>query len=610
MRATSLTTHACTLLVIVIFTSTAVATSALEPTQPVPFRVAVIASETPTSNIIHLTDLLWHLGYPYDYVNVDSALPDLSRYSLVIIYQEGFSRLTAVSSAAVSEMASYRGSLLWIGTGIGAMGSAASEIFGVQFKNEDFATNLGVAFARYGTTKTVIANENVTQVELTGAIVDGYFIDNNSETLFPAETHLQRGLGNFAYYFAYDVSDWWKADPDLPWSRPAILVSAIRAALVNAPNVLLRAYPENMDTLYVVRIEDVDPLHNAPEWLNRAQEFLQYSTGEKIPLAIALIPVYVDPSNGLNVPLNADSAGSLRDWLQEVVLRGGTIIQHGYTHQYGSLKTGAGTEFLLNGTWMSYGDQFQRIKQGKDLLDGSLPTKIVAFEAPHYKANNDTILAISRLGFKYYFDDPNSPFFGFQSSGNGDAPLVVFPETLSYVPLNASMNFETWVKASVDQLRGFGGILLQYNHLYDDTAYTIGIDSMNYVMQRGHVWTPTIDAAGRFELDRASSYKKFSVTTGSEATVILGAFPEYGLTISINGGRAIQWVQVNGKQWSLFGKDYVILPPLLGDRNTVTVGFDQSGTGQAFPLPFGLIVSAIATAVAYPLARKMSDDAL
>lgn len=504
-------------------------------------------------------------------------------------------------------MATYQGSLLWIGTGIDSMGNVASKIFGVQFKNEDFATNLGVAFATYGTTKTMITNESVTQIGLTGAIIDGYFIDDNSNTLSPAETHLQRGSGKFAYYFAYDVSDWWKADPDLPWSRPAFLVSVIRAALVSGPNVLLRAYPENMDTLYIVRIEDVDSLHTASEWLNRAQQFLQYSTGERIPLAIALIPVYVDPGNGWNIPLNADSAGSLRELLREVVLSGGTIIQHGYTHQYGSLKTGAGTEFLLNGTWMSYGDQFQRIKQGKDLLDGSLLMKIVAFEAPHYKANNDTLLAISRLGFKYFFDDPNSPFFGFRSLGNGDAPLVVFPETLSYVPLNASMNFETWVKASVDQLRGFGGILLQYNHLYDDTAYAIGIDSMNYVMQRGHVWTPTIDAAGRFELDRASSYKKFSVTTGSEATVTLGAVPEYGLTISINGERAIQWVQVNGKQWALFGKDYVILPPLLGNTNTVTVGFDQSGTGQAFPLPFGLIVSAIATAVAYPLARKMSD---
>jgi hypothetical protein len=455
----------------------------------------------------------------------------------------------------------------------------------------------------------MIVDENVTRVGVTGASVDGYFTDYASNKLFPAETHLQRRSGSFAYYFAYDVSDWWKADPDLPWSRPAILVSAIRAALANMPNVLLRAYPMNMDTLFIVRIEDVDSLHTAPEWLNRAQEFLQGSMARKVPLAVALIPVYVDPKIKWNIPISADSAESVREWLRAVILSGGTIIQHGYTHQYGTLKTGAGTEFLLNGTWMSYDEQFQRIKLGKEELEGSLPTKILAFEAPHYKANNDTTKAMIQLGFKYFFDDPNSPFIGFRYSANGDPWLVVFPETLSYIPLNASMGFEDWVKASVNQLLGFGGILLQYNHLYDDSEYMIGLDTMNYILQRSRAWTATIDAAGRFELDRATSYMKFNVTIGSEITINLGAFPENGLTISVGGGREIRWVQVNGKQWSLFGANYIILPALLGDTNTITLGFDQSDTSQPFPLPLGLIVSAIATAVVVPFVRKIFGGA-
>lgn len=598
------------LLVIIIIGSTAVGTFAVQSTQPLPFRVGVIADETPPSNVVHLTDLLWHLGYPYDYLSVGSAMPGLNRYSLVIIYQTGFLRLSAASSDAVSVLANYQGSLLWIGTGINFTGDGGSKIFGVQFENEDLASNLGVAFATLGTMRTLIANESVTQVRLSGATPDGYFVDNASNTLFPSEAHLQRGSGSFAYYFAYDVSDWWKADPDLPWSRPAILVSAIRAALANVSSVLLRPYPENMDTLFIMRIEDVDSLHNAPEWINRAQEFLQASTARRIPLTVALIPVYVDPSIGWNIPVNASSAQSLRDWLRSVIVSGGTIIQHGYTHQYGSLKTGAGTEFLLNGTWMSYSDQFQRIEKGKELLESTLDTRILTFEAPHYKANNDTFRAITQLGYKYLFDDPNSPFFGFRSSGDGSPSLVVFPETLSYIPINAPMSFEIWVKASVDQLLPFGGILLQYDHLYDDSEYAVGVDTMNYVLQRTHVWTPTVDVAGRFELDRAVSYKEFNVTLGSQDTITLGAFPEYGLTLSIPGGREIQWVQVNGKPWSIFGKDYVILPPLLGDTNSITVSFDQSGASQAFPLPLGLIVSAIATAVAFPFARRLSGEPL
>lgn len=597
------------LLVFVILSSMSLGVFAAQPSLAVPFRVAVMAGETPTNATAHLTDLLWHLGYPFDYLNIRNGKPNLDRYSLLILYREGFLTLNTTSDA-VSTLANYPGSLLWIAPGIDSTGDAGSKIFGVQFKNEDNAQNLGVAYAISGTSKTAIVNETVTQVELSGATVDGYFIDNSSSRMFPAETHIQRSSGNFAYYFAYDVSDWWKADPDLPWSRPAILVSAIRAALAQVTNVLLRPYPENTDTMFIMRIEDVDSIHNSPEWISRAQAYLQASLERKIPLTVALIPDYVDPSTGWNIPINADSATPTRDWLRQVIVSGGTIIQHGYTHQYGPLRSGAGTEFLLNGTWMNYNDQLRRIEQGKELVQNSLSIKVIAFEAPHYKANNDTIRVMTQLGYRYFFDDPNSPFFGFRASENGGPSLLVFPETLSYIPLNASMDFENWVKASVDQLLGIGGIMLQYNHLYDDSEYNVGVDTMKYATQNAHVWTPTVDAAGRFELDRAKSYTKFNVTTGSEATITLGAFQEHGLTLSISGGREIRWVKINGEQWSLFGKDYVILPPLPSDTNSIAIGFDEGSPNQTFSMPLGLVVSAIAAVVAFPFAKKLSRGPL
>lgn len=592
------------LLLFTILSFTLHGTYGLEQTRPVPFRVGVIANETPKTNVTHLTDLLRHVGYPFDLISSADQIVELSHYSLLILYD---SALSILGQSGLSALDSYGGDLIWIGPGIGAFDqNTLARIFGIQYISEGIGNALGVVSSSSGSTITAVTNETITLVQLVGGTARGYFNDNSSRRLFPSEVYMRHSSGTVAYYFAYDVSDWWKADPNLPWSRPAILVSAIRFALSNSSSITLGAYPMNLDTVFIERIEDVDPLNTGVDWLARASNFLQDFKTSQVPLAVALIPVYVDPAHSLTIPLDANSAEPLRSWLQSVIVSGGTIIQHGYTHQYGTFLTGAGTEFLLNGTWMNYTDQYQRIKLGKMEIQGSLTTKEYAFEAPHYKYDNDTVKAITELGFKYFFDDLNSPFFGFRYSLNSDEPtLVVFPETLSYIPLGSSMSLESQIKASIDQLLGFGGILLQYDHLYEENAFTMGIDTMHYVLQKGHVWVASIDTIGRFELERAESYRKFNVTIGPQITVNLGKFNESGLTLYVSGGNGIQWVRVNGKEWPLFKADHIILPKLPADTNTIVIGLQPTESNQPHSIPFGLAISAITVSVTIPFVRKI-----
>lgn len=607
-----------TLLVSALFVSVATGAFAVQPTQPVPFRVGVIENEQPGTNTVHLDpgtnvahliELLRQLGYPYDIVN-GNQIPDFTQYTLIILYDSGLRQLTEKGQTAVAALTAYTGDIVYIGPDVDASDVVMGELFGVHFISEDSARNMGVSATTSSqlTTNTGVFQENVSHVQLAGATAEGYFLDNASRNLFPSQTYFQRGSGASSYFFAYDVSDWWKADPNLPWSRPAILVSTITNLLSKAPSVMLRPYPRNLDSVFIERIEDVDPLHTDYAWLARANSFLQEFGAANVPLAVALIPLYVNPPKHLEIPLNADSAAPLRDWLHAVIVGGGTIAEHGYTHQFGSAQTGVEKEFLVNGTWMSYSEQFQRISLGKNEIDSTLKTKLLTFEAPHYASDDDTLMAITGLGFKYLFADPNSPFFGVWYPDNSTQPsLVLIPETLSYIPLGVTMNYENWIKANVNQLLSINGILLQYDHLYDDTEFTIGSDTLHYILQHTHPWTATIDAIGRFELARATSYARYDVSIGSQITIDLGKFTENELTIRIGGESPISWVQVNGKQWPVFKGNYIVLPPLLQDVNTIVVGFGQSNVGQS-SLIWGVSLTAIATCASFPFARKIFGE--
>ncbi len=572
------------------------------------FRVGVVENEGLGTNVVHLSDLLRQLGYPYDILKGNQS-SDFTKYTLIIIYDSGFRQLTEQGQGAIAALTSYNGGLVYIGPDVDAMSERTLELlFGVHFVSEDSAQNMGVvSTSSQLTTNTGVFQENVSQVELVGASAEGYFRGNSSQNLFPSETHFQRGSGASSYFFAYDVSDWWKADANLPWSRPAILVSVITNLLSGAPSVMLRPYPRNLDSVFIERIEDVDPLHTDYAWLTRANNFLQEFRANNVPLAVALIPVYVNPPKQIEIPLNADSASPLRDWLHAVIVGGGTIAEHGYTHQFGSAQTGVETEFLVNGTWMSYSEQFQRISLGKNEIEKTLNTKLLTFEAPHYASDSDTMTAITTLGFKYLFADPNSPFFDIWYPPNSTQPaLVLIPETLSYIPLGVTMEYENWIKANVNQLLSINGILLQYDHLYDDLEYTIGSDTLHYILQHTQPWTPTIDAIGRFESARAISYAHYNVSIGSQITINLGRFTENELTIRVAGESPISWVQVNGKQWPVFKGNYIMLPPLLQDVNTIVVGFGQPniGLGQ-LSFIWGLSITAVATCTSYPFARKI-----
>ncbi|HZG18038.1 MAG TPA: polysaccharide deacetylase family protein [Candidatus Bathyarchaeia archaeon] len=88
-----------------------------------------------------------------------------------------------------------------------------------------------------------------------------------------------------------------------------------------------------------IRLEDVHPLSD-PRLL---QDVGNYLADQQIPFMIALIPVYTNPVTLQTTHLK--DSPELVKVLRHLQSRGGSIVLHGYTHQYRSSETGEGFEF-------------------------------------------------------------------------------------------------------------------------------------------------------------------------------------------------------------------------------------------------------------------------
>lgn len=127
---------------------------------------------------------------------------------------------------------------------------------------------------------------------------------------------------------------------------------------------------------------------------------------------------------------------------------------------------------------------------------------------------------------------------------------------------------------------------------------------MEHALRKGNIWTPNINEIGRFALERAKAYRRFSVTYDSEITVTLGSCTVRGLTLSVNSQEKISWVKVNGKDWPVFKADFVILPELPDASNTVLIGFKEPPSLQSLSALWGLSLLGVTSCMAFRFAKR------
>ncbi|GCF74487.1 DUF2334 domain-containing protein [Bacillus cereus] len=97
--------------------------------------------------------------------------------------------------------------------------------------------------------------------------------------------------------------------------------------------------PMTNKTSAYLRLEDVHPAVN----VKQLKEIAELLKEKNLPYMITVIPVYKDPDTGKTVHLKDNS--ELVDVLRFMQDNGGSIVMHGYTHQFYDSETGEGFEF-------------------------------------------------------------------------------------------------------------------------------------------------------------------------------------------------------------------------------------------------------------------------
>ena len=195
--------------------------------------------------------------------------------------------------------------------------------------------------------------------------------------------------GEVAPYVVRSGKFWYFADMPFSYIGPRDRYLVLTDLL---HDILAINHPESHKAL--VRLEDVGALVS----VQAMKTLTDYLRGKKIPFSVATIPYYVDSLGAYNggtpmyVPLS--QATNLKKALNYAKARGGEIVMHGYTHQYGKMKnphtgvSGDDYEFwniVANSpvaedstSWV-----LGRLNAGvKDLVDNGYSP--VAWEAPHY----------------------------------------------------------------------------------------------------------------------------------------------------------------------------------------------------------------------------------
>ncbi|HBE9437593.1 cell wall anchored protein [Clostridioides difficile] len=220
-----------------------------------------------------------------------------------------------------------------------------------------------------------------------------------------------------------------------------------------------------------VRIEDVHAFRDPKDLVNIAD----YLSSKDIPFTIALIPAYVNPRNHKITTLS--ESPEIVKAIKYMQDKGGTVILHGYTHQYKKEEvSGEGYEF-----WD--GKKDEPLKENmkifvKDRVLSGLRVCIengiypLAFEAPHYAMESDGYKELKKYFSTYMGQHQNNN----KKFSTNTYPYIIrdteefnilIPENLGYIDPEDKFTFQH-IKENLDKLsivRGFSGGFFFHSYL-------------------------------------------------------------------------------------------------------------------------------------------------
>ena len=220
----------------------------------------------------------------------------------------------------------------------------------------------------------------------------------------------------------------------------------------------------------MIRLEDITP-DDDPETLNRAVDML---VEEGVPFQMSVVPVFVDPGSRREVRLTDSPA--MVEALQDAVAQGGTLVLHGYTHQYRGV-TPDDFEFWDGFRNAPRADDSPELVREKlnAALDECFRSNLypIAWETPHYAASPTDYAEFARV-FTIFYEETMIDLQGTQQSFPFPTVdirgLHIIPENIGYLP-ESNPSPETLIGNARAMMVVRDGIASAFMHDFLDLKY-------------------------------------------------------------------------------------------------------------------------------------------
>lgn len=387
---------------------------------------------------LQLYQLLGHFKLDKEIIGSEDYKPgQADKYPFLFFV--GFTKNCQPPPAILDDVHQYRGTLIWLNTGILAFHKKYPLKAKYGFEPLSFDTQSG-----FNSVTALDRNWNFTKSDPNLHILK-IFDERRVEVLAVAESPSKRSSpyairsGNF-YYFA---------DSPLAYTTPTDRYLFFANKL---HDILRQPHAESHSAL--IRIEDVHPLENPDNLLQIAD--LLYDEG--VPFLVSVTPFYVDPAKKTHVPLS--DKPDMVDALRYAQSKGGTIVLHGVSHQYRGV-TAIDYEFWDEANNRPLRNRATEVEKKIEsgivemMRNGLYP---VAWETPHYSASTvdyreigkifstamEVRMVLDQLEYSQFF-----PYVIYQDMYG----QKILPENLGFIPLGEPKEMEKAVQELIEAAR-------------------------------------------------------------------------------------------------------------------------------------------------------------
>jgi uncharacterized protein YdaL len=418
--------RACFIMVLLFVSVAVICASKPKSPPPPPAEVLIIHDSLPgpiPSGVVdgnNMLDLLGHFGLKGQLVSLEDYRPgQINKHKFVIMLAVD-SRKVTYPHSLIADVRNTSVPLFWIGRHLYDL-----------IADAHFTGRIGFRLSGPGIPQGF---KNV--------VYKGKTLTKNDPFLFPIEildpprvqvlASAQNAEGQLRPYIVRSGSFWYCADTPFGFADVGDRYLAFCDLL---HDFFRMSHQEERKAL--VRIEDVS-VEEEPENLIRVADFL---SERKIQFQISLIPIYKDPENNTECYLS-DRPAFVRA-IHHMVAKGGMVVMHGSTHQYGTGKSGDDYEFwdekggrTIQGDSAALVEKKLRAGLEECFKNGIYP---VSWETPHYVASAvdyqtiakyfssayDRVCSLDRADTGHFFPYTSVDRFG----------RFIIPESLGYISL-------------------------------------------------------------------------------------------------------------------------------------------------------------------------------